>query len=55
MVPLPGLEPELLSETDFESDAAANFTIGALIRMVFERVQITSLLLKNFAELIPNS
>lgn len=45
MVPLPGLEPGLLSETNFESAAAANFTIGALVRMVFERLQITSLLL----------
>jgi len=54
-VPLPGLEPGLLSETNFESAATANFTIGALVRMVFERLQITSLLLYFFAEPILGS
>ncbi len=30
MVPLAGIEPALLSESDFESDASTNFTTGAV-------------------------
>ena len=29
VVPLAGIEPALLSESDFESDASTNFTTGA--------------------------
>lgn len=45
MVPSPGLEPGLLSETDFESAAAANFTMRAISQDGFELLQITSLML----------